>query len=48
MSKYAEYLEDLREAGVTNMWNAPEFLMGEFGITRREARNIFNAWRNEC
>lgn len=45
MGHYTEYLEDLRESGVCNMWLAPEYLMDEFGLTRREARAIFNDWK---
>ena len=39
-----EYLELLRESGVTNMWGSPAYLQEEFGFDKREARDWFFAW----
>ena len=44
---YREYLEALRKSGVTNMWGAPQYLMAEFGLTKEEALDVFNAWAKE-
>ena len=44
MSEYFEFLNDLREAGVTNMFGAAPFLVQEFGIDKREARDILKQW----
>ena len=32
-----EYLDDLRESGVTNMFGAGPYVQDEFGLGRREA-----------
>ena len=39
-----QYLEALRESGVTNMWGAPAYLQEEFGFDKREAREWFFDW----
>lgn len=39
-----EYLDDLRESGVTNMWGAPVYLMQEYGLNSRQARDIVTEW----
>jgi len=39
-----EYLDDLRESGVTNMYGAGAYLMEEFHVTRYDARNILKHW----
>jgi len=44
MSEYFEYLEELRKSGETNMFGAVPYLQAEFGLDRREARNILMAW----
>ena len=44
MSKYFEYLEDLRDSGEVNMFLAAPYLEFEFGLDRREAKNILLAW----
>lgn len=44
MGHYTEYLEDLRESGVCNMYAAPSYLAEEFGLTRNEARAIVSDW----
>lgn len=39
-----EYLDTLRETGVTNMFGASPYLQQAFGIDRREAKNILIEW----
>ena len=39
-----EYLEELRESGVTNMWGAPAYLQSEFGMDKHTARDYFFEW----
>ena len=43
-NKYWIYLEELRRSGVTNMYGAVPYLMGEFDLDRREARDILAEW----
>ena len=38
------YLENLRRAGVTNMFGAGPYLEDEFGISKTEARKILIDW----
>jgi hypothetical protein len=42
--EYYEYLEDLRQSGVTNMFGASPYLQEDFGLDRREAKNILLSW----
>lgn len=47
MEKYFEefeYLNTLRESGVTNMFGASPYLQQAFGVSRHEARNILSLW----
>ncbi len=39
-----EYLDDLRESGITNMFGASPFLADEFGLDDKEAREILSEW----
>ena len=39
-----EYLNTLRETGVTNMFGASPYLQQAFGLERREAKNILTEW----
>lgn len=39
-----EYLDTLRETGVTNMFGAAPYLQQAFGLERREAKNILTEW----
>jgi len=39
-----EYLNTLRESGVTNMFGAGQYLEQAFDIDRREAKNILLEW----
>lgn len=39
-----EYLNDLRESGVTNMFGAAPYVEDEFGLNKSEARRILSLW----
>jgi hypothetical protein len=39
-----EYLDTLRESGVTNMFGASPYLQQAFGINKHEARKILSLW----
>ena len=39
-----DYLDDLRESGVTNMYGAGPYVQEEFGLDRKEARDVVIAW----
>lgn len=39
-----EYLNDLRESGVTNMFGAAPYVEDEFGLNKSEARRILRLW----
>tara|TARA_R100000654_G_scaffold70731_2_gene101204 strand:- start:886 stop:1068 length:183 start_codon:yes stop_codon:yes gene_type:complete len=42
--EHKEYLDDLRESGVTNMFGAGAYLQAEFGITKYDANRILQTW----
>jgi hypothetical protein len=42
--EYKEFLDGLRESGVTNMFGAGSYLQEEFGLDRNEARQILIEW----
>jgi hypothetical protein len=42
--EYFEYLEALRDSGVTNMFGAGAYLENEFELSKREARDILFEW----
>jgi len=43
--KYYEFLDNLRESGVTNMFGATPYLMEEFyDLSKVEAREILKSW----
>lgn len=45
--EHKEYLDDLRESGVTNMFGARPYLMKEFPeLTSGEAGDILKEWMN--
>lgn len=49
MEKYFEefeYLNTLRESGVTNMFGASPYLQEAFDISKTEARTILGLWMN--
>lgn len=39
-----EYLENLRESGITNMFGAGIFIQEEFGLGKLEAREFLIKW----
>lgn len=41
---YFEYLDSLRESGVTNMFGAPRYLQEVFGLTKQDSFNVFQRW----
>jgi hypothetical protein len=42
--KYSQFLLALRDSGVTNMFGAGPYLQREFGLEKREARDILLKW----
>lgn len=44
MIEYFEYLNVLRESGVTNMFGAAPYLQREFGLDKQNAREVLFAW----
>ena len=43
-AEYFEYLDALRESGVTNMFGAGAYLENRFDLSRYEARDILFEW----
>nr|DAT99226.1 MAG TPA: protein of unknown function (DUF5049) [Caudoviricetes sp.] len=41
---YYDYLEELRQSGVTNMFGAAPYLMREFDLSHDEASKILSDW----
>jgi hypothetical protein len=39
-----DYLDALRESGVTNMYGARPYLMDEFNLTRKHATFVLTTW----
>ena len=46
-NEYYEYLDDLRESGVVNMFGAGAYLEHQFGLSRYEAKDILIAWMKQ-
>ena len=42
--KYFDFLMDLRDSGVTNMFGAAPYLVEVFGLSKQEARQILLEW----
>jgi hypothetical protein len=42
--EHCDYLIKLRDSGETNMWGAAPYLEFDFGITKKEARQILIEW----
>lgn len=42
--KYIDFLNALRESGITNMYGAGEYLMDTFDLPKAEARKILANW----
>jgi hypothetical protein len=47
MNEYYEYLDFLRESGVTNMFGAAPWLEDRFNLSRQEARKILIEWMEQ-
>jgi len=39
-----EYLDNLRESGICNMFESPNHVRTEFGLDRYESRDIVKEW----
>ena len=44
LEEYLEYLDDLRESGVTNMFGAGAYIQRAFNVARDEANKILTYW----
>jgi len=45
MSKeHKEYLDALRDSGETNMFGAGRYVQEQFGLEKKEAREILSEW----
>ena len=44
LNEYLEYLDDLRESGITNMFGAGQYLMEDFDMSREDARTVLAYW----
>ena len=42
-----EYLDDLRESGVANMFGATPYIQKEFGVSKKEARELLLNWMKQ-
>lgn len=42
--EYFDYLVELRDSGVTNMWGAAPFLAERFGLSGQEASKVLVDW----
>ena len=38
------FLDELRDSGSTNMFGAAPYIVEEFGVTRKEARDLLLNW----
>ena len=41
-----EYLDDLRDSGVTNMFGAARYIELDFGVTRDVSHKLLSLWMN--
>ena len=41
---YFDYLVELRDSGVTNMWGAGPYLEDEFDLSKSEAKEVLASW----
>jgi hypothetical protein len=39
-----EYLDDLRDSGVTNMFGSPAYVERDFKVTRKESHQLVSEW----
>lgn len=42
--EHKEYLDWLRESGLTNMWGASSYLVDAFDLDKKEAKAILLEW----
>ena len=42
--EHLEFLDDLRDSGVTNMFGAGAYIEEEFGVSSKEAKEILVYW----
>jgi len=42
--EHLEYLDDLRESGVTNMYGAGSYLQEDYGFTHNESSDVLHYW----
>ncbi len=42
--EYLEYLDDLRESGVTNMFGASQYLEEAFDLNQYDAKDVLLFW----
>ena len=42
--KIFEYLDEVRDSGVMNMFAAPQHLQERFGMEKKEARELVTEW----
>lgn len=46
--KEFKFLEELRQSGATNMYEAGVYLREEFNISKAESYEILNQWMTRC
>ena len=44
LTEYLEFLDDLRESGVTNMFAAGPYIEEQFSISSKEAKQVLIYW----
>lgn len=42
--EHLDYLDNLRESGITNMFGAGEYVQQAFGVNRQDAKEIVLYW----
>ena len=42
--EHRDYLEWLRQSGVTNMWGAAPYVAAEFDLTHKQAADVLVQW----
>jgi len=45
--EYYDFLDGLRESGVTNMFGATPYLQEQFGLDKKEAIDVLVAWMKQ-
>jgi hypothetical protein len=44
--EHLEYLDELRESGITNMYGAGNYLQKAFGLNQNDASEVLGQWMN--